>query len=72
MSIGKQVLSGMALLAIAMVAAAQAPPAQSQTPPPGRAAPPRGGGGGFANAFPQHDQADQATIDRGKALYGDQ
>jgi cytochrome c oxidase cbb3-type subunit III len=60
----------MALLAIAMVAAAQAPPAQSQTPPPGRAAPPRGGGGGFANAFPQHDKADQATIDRGKALYG--
>jgi mono/diheme cytochrome c family protein len=54
----------------------QAPPAQSQTPPAagrGRgAAQPAGGGGGggFANAFPQHTQADQATIDRGKALYG--
>src|SRR5580698_1842833 len=61
----------MAWFAIAMVAAAQAPPTQSQTPP-GRApaAPPRGGGGGFANAFPQHEKADQATIDRGKALYG--
>ncbi len=59
----------MALFAIAMVAAAQTPPTQSQTPP-GRAATPPRGGGGFANAFPQHDKADQATIDRGKALYG--
>ncbi|HUB79755.1 MAG TPA: c-type cytochrome [Bryobacteraceae bacterium] len=49
--------------AFAVVAAAQTP---AQTPPAGRA----GGGGGFANAFPQHEKADQATIDRGKALYG--
>jgi cytochrome c oxidase cbb3-type subunit 3 len=53
----------MALFAIAMVAAAQTPPGRAPAPPPG-------GGGGFANAFPQHDKADQATIDRGKALYG--
>lgn len=60
----------MALFAIAMVGAAQTPPAQ--TPPPRAGGAPRGGGGGggFANAFPQHEKADQATIDRGKALYG--
>jgi len=58
----------MALCATAMAVAAQTPPAQSQTPP-GRGAAPRGGGG-FANAYPQHEKADQATIDRGKALYG--
>ena len=60
----------MALFAIAMVAEAQTPPAQ--TPPPRAGGAPRGGGGGggFANAFPQHEKADQATIDRGKALYG--
>ncbi|MEI9976271.1 MAG: c-type cytochrome [Ignavibacteriota bacterium] len=59
----------MALLAIAVVAAAQTPPAQ--TPPPRAGGAGRGGGGGgFANAFPQHEKADQATIDRGKALYG--
>lgn len=54
------------MCAIAMAAAAQSP---AQTPP---AAPARGGrgGGGFRNAFPQHAEADQATIDRGKALYG--
>lgn len=56
---------------------AQTPP---QTPPAqgrGQAAPPAagrgrgaGGGGGFANAFPQHQQADPAAIERGKALYG--
>ena len=46
-----------------------------QTPAPpagggrGRGAAP-GGGGGFANAFPQHEQADPAQIERGKALYG--
>jgi cytochrome c oxidase cbb3-type subunit 3 len=28
-----------------------------------------GGGGGFANAYPQHSQADQAAIDRGKFLF---
>src|ERR1700751_3281987 len=63
LSIGKRGWVGMALFAIAMVAAA---------PPPRAGGPPRGGGGGggFANAFPQHEKADQATIDRGKALYG--
>jgi cytochrome c oxidase cbb3-type subunit III len=63
----------LAVLAIALPLAAQppvqAPPAQTPPAPPrGRGA--AGGGGGFANAFPQHTQADQATIDRGKALYG--
>ena len=70
---GKCVWNGAALFAIAMVAAAQAPPAQTSTPaqPPARAGRAGGGGGGgFANAFPQHEKADQATIDRGKALYG--
>jgi cytochrome c oxidase cbb3-type subunit III len=72
---GKCVWNGAALFAIAMAAAAQAPPAQtSSTPaqPPARAgrAGGGGGGGGFSNAFPQHEKADQATIDRGKALYG--
>lgn len=70
---GKCVWNGAALFAIAMAAAAQAPPAQtSSTPtqPPARAGRAGGGGGGFANAFPQHEKADQATIDRGKALYG--
>jgi len=64
----------MATFAIAMGAAAQTPPAQTpaaQTPPArGGAGRGGGGGGGFANAFPQHDKADQATLDRGKALYG--
>jgi cytochrome c oxidase cbb3-type subunit III len=64
-----------AILAIALPLAAQVPPPPpAQTPSAagrGRGAtPPGGGGGGFANAFPQHAQADQATIDRGKALYG--
>ena len=52
-----------------MVMGAQTPtlsPA-AQTPP---AAPVRRGGGGFADEFPPHDKSDQATIDRGKALYG--
>src|SRR5580693_8363979 len=35
----------------------------------GRGAAPAGGGGGFANAYPQHSQADQAAIDRGKLLF---
>jgi cytochrome c oxidase cbb3-type subunit III len=52
------------------------PPAQT---PPGQAPPAAGrgrggggggGGGGFANAYPQHAQADAASIERGKALYG--
>ena len=74
MSIGKHVFCGMAVCAAAIAVAAQtpqaqSPPAQSQTPP-GRGAAPARGGGGFANAYPQHEKADQATIDRGKALYG--
>jgi cytochrome c oxidase cbb3-type subunit 3 len=43
------------------------PPASATTP---QAAPARAGrGGGLANAYPQHAQADQASIDRGKALF---
>jgi mono/diheme cytochrome c family protein len=55
--------------ALAMAAAAQTP---AQAPPPQSPPPQRAGrgGGGFANAFPQHEKADQAAIDRGKALYG--
>ena len=67
--IGKMGLSAMATCAFAMVMGAQTPtlsPA-AQTPP---AAPVRRGGGGFADEFPPHDKSDQATIDRGKALYG--
>lgn len=66
--------------ALALLSAQQTPPpagAQTQTPPAagrgrgGGAAPAGGGGGGgFANAFPQHVQADAASIERGKALYG--
>jgi mono/diheme cytochrome c family protein len=29
-----------------------------------------GGGGGFANAYPQHTQADQESINRGRQLFG--
>jgi cytochrome c oxidase cbb3-type subunit 3 len=65
---GKLIWTTVAMCAAAMVTAAQTP---TQPPP---AAPARagrgGGGGGFANAFPQHAAADQASIDRGKALYG--
>src|ERR1700674_16248 len=65
---GKLIWTTVAMCAAAMGTAAQTP---TQTPP---AAPARsgrgGGGGGFANAFPQHAAADQASIDRGKALYG--
>jgi cytochrome c oxidase cbb3-type subunit 3 len=66
--------------ALALLSAQQTPPANgtpNQTPPAGGrgrgggAAPGGGGGGGgFANAFPQHAQADAASIERGKALYG--
>ena len=69
MFIGKMGLSATATCAFAMVMGAQTPtlsPA-AQTPP---AAPVRRGGGGFADEFPPHDKSDQATIDRGKALYG--
>src|SRR5579885_2738580 len=53
-----------------MMLMAQAPP-QPPGPPPqaGRGAR-GGGGGGFANAFPQHEQADPAAIERGKAIWG--
>ena len=66
--------------ALALLSAQQTPPpagAQTQTPPAagrgrggGGAPAGGGGGGGFANAFPQHAQADAASIERGKALYG--
>jgi cytochrome c oxidase cbb3-type subunit III len=64
--------------------AAQAPTPQAGTPgtpnaqtpaAPGAGRGGRGGrgaapaAGGFPSAYPQHAQADQATIDRGKALY---
>jgi len=64
LSIGIRFLNLAAVCAVAMVAAAQSSP--TQTPPA------RGGrgGGGFRDAFPQHAAADQAAIDRGKALYG--
>jgi len=54
----------MAMCAFTIALTAQTPP---QTRP---ATPARGGGGGFADAFPQREKADQATVDRGKALYG--
>jgi cytochrome c oxidase cbb3-type subunit 3 len=46
---------------------AQAPPAAGRGRGGGGGG---GGGGGFANAYPQHAQADPASIERGKALYG--
>ena len=65
------------VLAVLSIPLAAQPPAQTppaQTPPAagrGRGgAAGGGGGGGFANSFPQHAQADAATIERGKALYG--
>src|SRR5215469_722568 len=72
------ILGGL-VAALALLSAQQTPPpagAQTQTPPTagrgrgGGGAPAGGGGGGFANAFPQHAQADAASIERGKALYG--
>src|SRR5580704_16756493 len=64
-------LFAIALFSAAMVVTAQTPPPQAPPARSGGAARGGGGGGGgFANAFPQHDKADQATIDRGKALYG--
>jgi len=66
---GKVGYAAMATCAIAMVLGAQTP-TQNPTTPARPAPPTRGGRGGFTEAFPQHDKADQATIDRGKALYG--
>jgi mono/diheme cytochrome c family protein len=69
---GKRVLSAMATCAWAMAVTAQTP-AQSptQAPPQTRpATPARGGVNVFGDEFPQRQKADQATIDRGKALYG--
>lgn len=68
------VLGGL-VAALALPLSAQ-PPAQTppaQAPPAagrGRGGGGGGGGGGFANAYPQHAQADPASIERGKALYG--
>jgi cytochrome c oxidase cbb3-type subunit III len=61
-----------AALALPLLAqpSAQTPPAQAP-PAAGRGrGGGGGGGGGFANAYPQHAQADAASIERGKALYG--
>jgi mono/diheme cytochrome c family protein len=69
---GKWVLTLMAMCALAMAVTAQTP-AQSpaQAPPQTRpATPARGGGSIFDDEFPQREKADQATVDRGKALYG--
>jgi cytochrome c oxidase cbb3-type subunit 3 len=77
-----KILLGAALaiaVGTATLVAAQAPapaPAapQTQSPAPaagrgGRGAAPAGGGG-FANAYPQHAQADAAAVARGKQLFG--
>jgi cytochrome c oxidase cbb3-type subunit 3 len=56
----KRVLTAWALCALVAAAQAQTPPAPQ---PPPRARGPR-------TDFPQHPVADQATVDRGKALYG--
>ena len=69
---GKRVLTLMATCAFAMALTAQTP-AQSpaQAPPQTRpATAARGGGSIFDDEFPQREKADQATVDRGKALYG--
>jgi mono/diheme cytochrome c family protein len=63
----KLALTGV-LLALG-TAVAQTPPAAPAGGGRGRGAP-AGGGGGFANAFPQHEQADTAQIERGKGIYG--
>jgi len=63
----KLALTGV-LLALG-TAVAQTPPATPAGGGRGRGAP-AGGGGGFANAFPQHEQADTAQIERGKGIYG--
>ncbi|HVO97733.1 MAG TPA: c-type cytochrome [Bryobacteraceae bacterium] len=59
------------LSAIAAVAQTlpQTPPASTQGGRGGRGGR-GGGGGGFANAYPQHAQADPESIARGRALYG--
>ncbi len=58
------------LLLSAMMLMAQAPPQPPGPPPQGGRGARGGGGGGFANAFPQHEQADPAAIERGKAIWG--
>jgi len=78
--LGTRLFWGGFVAALALLSAQQTPPpagAQTQTPLPagrgrggGGAPAGGGGGGGFANAFPQHAQADAASIERGKALYG--
>jgi len=62
----KRVFTALCVLALSI---------QAQTPPPqpaggrgGRGG--GGGGGGFAASYPQHEQADESTIERGRALYG--
>src|SRR5580658_9288043 len=55
-----KVLTAWALCALVAAAQAQTPPAP-QAPPRAR---------GPRTDFPQHPPADQATVDRGKALYG--
>jgi cytochrome c oxidase cbb3-type subunit III len=68
---------GLACLLCAVIAAAQAPapaaaPAQGtpQAPAAGRGGRAGRGGGGGGAAYPQHAQADPASIARGKALFG--
>lgn len=61
------VWGGLAAAFIVLAQTPQTPPAQT---PPAAGRGRGGGGGGFANAFPQHAQADPAAIARGKALYG--
>jgi mono/diheme cytochrome c family protein len=58
------------LAAFASLAVAQSAQNPAQPPAGGRGGRGGGGGGGFANAYPQHAQADQVSIDRGRALYG--
>jgi cytochrome c oxidase cbb3-type subunit III len=67
--------AGAAVLVAGQAPQGGAPPAggAAQTPAPGGAQAGRGGrgagGGGFANAYPQHAQADQEAIDRGRQTF---
>ncbi len=60
------------MLALSAIAAPAQTPPPSQPPatPGGRGGRGGRGGGGFANAYPQHAQADPETIARGRSLYG--